>query len=81
MWMTPAQVAEQLGIDTGKVLDWLHTKELAGVNVATKSTGRPRWRISAADLETFLQRRKSSPSQAPAPRSRRKAPDVIQFYR
>ena len=78
-WLTSAQVAEQLGIDAGKVLDWIHSGQLPATNVATNTGGRPRWRIAAASLHEFLLRRQSP--AAPAPRlRRRKARDAIEFY-
>jgi hypothetical protein len=57
---TPAHVAASQNIDVGKVLDWIHAGELIARNLATRSGGRPRWRISPEHLEAFLLRRQSS---------------------
>jgi len=51
---TTSQVAQQLGVDQGKVLDWIHSGQLVAVNVATNSGGRPRWRVSQESLAEFL---------------------------
>jgi len=67
---SPPQIAELLGIDVGKCLDWIHSGELPASNIATVTGGRPRWRISAADLDAFLERRK--PQSAAKPARRRK---------
>jgi excisionase family DNA binding protein len=60
-WLTPPQLAKQLGVSPEKVLTWIRSGELPGVNVAERLTGRPRWRISPEALEQFLKRRESSP--------------------
>lgn len=78
-WYTPNQVAELLGIDSGKVLYWINTKQVVAVNVAEKATGKPRWRVSRAELDAFLARRQSSVPPVKAKR-RLQPPDVIKFY-
>jgi excisionase family DNA binding protein len=78
-WLTVPSIAESLGIDAGKVLGWLRSGELTGVNVAHRRDGRPRWRVSAEALEQFLQRRQSSPPAPPKSRRKRQA-GVIEFY-
>lgn len=76
---TTAEVAQQLAVDPGKVLDWIHSGQLVAVNVATNTGGRPRWRVSQESLAEFLARRKSQ--LPPSTRSRRKPKsDVIEFY-
>ncbi|MBC7854564.1 MAG: helix-turn-helix domain-containing protein [Pirellulaceae bacterium] len=72
------KVAEELGIDSGKVLAWIHSGELIAVDVAERRGGRARWRISQVELDAFLQRRQSRPP-VPAARPRRKLPAVEEF--
>ena len=78
-WMTPAQVATERGIRTGKVLAWIATGQLVAVNHATRLGGRPRWRISRAALDCFDAAR-SYRAPAPGPRRRRRDPDVVNFF-
>ena len=55
--LTPPQVARRLGVNPDKVLRWIRSGELSAVNVTTKPGGRPKYRIAAADLDTFKNRR------------------------
>jgi len=61
----PKEAAEFLGTDTEQVLAWIHSGELAAVNVAkTLNAKRPRWRISESDIGRFLLRRRHPASTA-----------------
>jgi len=71
-WLTPPQIARQLGVDAAKVIRWIGSGELVGVNVATSTGGRPRWRVAPEELEAFLGRRRATPATR-APRRRRAA--------
>lgn len=54
-YYTTQQAAEILGTDDEQILSWIHSGELAAVNVAKSLQGkRPRWRIAEADLGKFL---------------------------
>lgn len=81
LYLTPAQVAKLLGIDMSKVNRWIHSHELPAFNVAKSARGtKARWRISQADLETFLAGRRNMPATtAPKPTRRRRLPDVPQY--
>jgi excisionase family DNA binding protein len=80
-YVTPAQVAADLGVNQSKVLVWIHRGELRAVNVAARLGGRPRWRIAEEALDQFLAARSAKP---PAPvvrrRRRREDPAVTQFF-
>jgi hypothetical protein len=77
--LTPPQVAERDQVSPDKVLGWFRAGELRAVNVATRTTGRPRYRIDVADLLAFEQRRAAV--QTPVPRHRRtKAVDVTEYF-
>lgn len=78
-WHTPPQIAEQLGIEPQKVRTWIQRGELVASNVADRVDGRPRWRVSASELEAFLARRQSRPP-VKAARRRRVEPNVKQFF-
>ena len=66
--MTVAEAARWLRIAPGKVLQWIHGGELPATNVAARKTGRPRYRLTAADLALFQGRRAASATPADAPR-------------
>ncbi|MGH7137562.1 MAG: helix-turn-helix domain-containing protein, partial [Pirellulales bacterium] len=63
-WLTPPQLAKQLGVQAEKVLGWIRSGELRAVNVADRAGRRPRWRISAETIEEFLRRREAVPRSA-----------------
>jgi hypothetical protein len=65
-WLTPPQIAVQLGVDVAKVHGWIHRGELVASDLSERRGGqRPRWRIDPAELSAFLRRRQAQP---PAPR-------------
>lgn len=78
---TPALLAELWGVDEKKVLRFIATGELVAINLAQRSSGRPRWRISEEAAQAFLDRRQS---RVPSPRTtssrRKKATNVVEFY-
>ena len=77
-YRTPPEVADLYAVNANKVLGWIRSGELRATNVAASLIGRPRWRISPADLAVFEQRR--SAITPPKSRPRRKAVGVIQFF-
>ena len=60
-YKTPPEIAKELRIRPDKVLTWIRSGELVAVNLAENIGGRPRWRISEADLQDFLRRRQATP--------------------
>ena len=68
--ITPPAFAEFLGVNVGKVLDWIHSGTLEAHNVAAETTTRPRWRILPSSAEAFLLARASV--QPPKQQKRRK---------
>lgn len=48
------QIAKMLGVGANTVLRWIHDQELRASNISPQRGTRPRWRISANDLEEFL---------------------------
>ncbi len=79
-FFTAEQVAEALGVNQCKVLGWLHSGQLRGINVAASAGGRPRWRIRLADLEKFLAAR-AAPRPMPTQRRRKhRDSQLIEFF-
>jgi len=77
-WLSPPQIAKQLGIDPAKIIAWINSGQLNAINVAENLAGRPRYRVSSQALEDFLRRRSTSP--APQPVRRRKALFQRKYY-
>lgn len=76
---TVATVASLLGVDAGKILRWLNRGELIGVDISLDRGGKPRWRISQDELDSFLRRRSSSPPAVAAGQRRRAEPPQKYF--
>lgn len=66
--------AEGLGIDPGKVLAWLASGELVGIDVAERRGKKRHWRISDDDLRDDMRRRRSHPPAPAQPQTRRRNP-------
>jgi transposase len=80
--LTVRQVAAHYGVGPRKIIAWLERGELVGINVASKATGRPRWRISQDALQAFERRRSSSisaPGQLPT-RRRQRDSAVVEYF-
>ena len=77
---TPPQIAKRYAVNPDKVLAWIRSGELTAVNVATSSSGRPRWRITAAALAEIEGRRSSRPAAKPATRRRREPSLACEEY-
>ena len=78
-YVTPPQIGERFGVSTEKVIGWLLAGELRGFNLAARTGGRPRYRVSEADLAEFLERRSASVLRE-APRRRRRELSGRKFY-
>jgi excisionase family DNA binding protein len=65
-WLTPPEVAEQLGVDPSRVISWIRSGKLDAVNLSDGL--RPRYKIDPDELARFLAAR----STAPAPKPTRK---------
>lgn len=78
-WLTPPEVAKELGIEPEKVRAWIEARKLDAVNVAmeTGRTKQPRWRISREALEAFLASRSAEP--VARPRQKRKLGKVTEY--
>lgn len=77
---TVPQLADEYGVTQHTVLGWIRSGELAAVNVARKSGGRPQWRISREAIERFEAGRTATPKPAATKTRRQKSPEVIEFF-
>ncbi|MCD4728168.1 MAG: helix-turn-helix domain-containing protein [Pirellulales bacterium] len=78
-YLTPPAVAKRLAVDPAKILAWIRSGELRAVNTATTITGRPRYKISPADLAAFEAARAAGPTPKVV-RRRRKDPSATQYF-
>ncbi len=81
---TPEEVAAILGVSANKVLGWIGTKELLAINVATRRSQRPRWKISEEAFQAFQANRSNVatlPDRQPKTRTRRAVPAVRQWIK
>lgn len=76
-WLSPPKWAKILGIDPDKITALIRTGEIKACNLAVSKVGRPRYRISEAEMRAFLERRSSS---APPPATRRRSKKASQKY-
>lgn len=60
-YLTPPFVARLFAVDPATVRAWLQSGELRGINVASRSCRRPRWRISPEALAEFERLRAAVP--------------------
>jgi excisionase family DNA binding protein len=63
--IAPREYAQRLGVAENKVLTWIRSGELKALNVATKATGRPRWRLSEEAIREFEEGRTARPHGKP----------------
>jgi hypothetical protein len=67
---TPPQLAKRYRVSCDKIVRWILAGELAAMNLATTTSGRPRYRITAEALAAFEARRAVL---SPPPRRKRPA--------
>ncbi len=78
-YLTPPEIARRFSVDAAKILTWIRSGELRAINTATTTGGRPRYRISPADLAAFEASRAAGP-QPRVVRRRRKTPGITDFF-
>ena len=70
--LAPKEVAELYGVSIDVVLCWIKNGELRAVNAGRRASGgKPRWKVSPADLERFELARSNTPATRPQRRRRR----------
>ena len=79
-FLAPADVAEELGLDTPAVLRFIASGELVAHNMAAPGSRVNRWRIDPEDLRAFLLRRRSQAPTKQQRKPRRKPAAEVAFY-
>ena len=77
-FLTTSQAAEMLAVAPDKIVDWIHSGQLRGVDVATRRGSKARWRIALSDLESFIANRSISPT--PKVIRRKKSGFIPKYY-
>jgi hypothetical protein len=79
-YLSPADIAERFGVDVHKVLAWLRSGELRGIDVSARRGAKPRWRINPADLAAFEAARACTKTPEPARRRRKPDTGIIPYF-
>lgn len=72
VYFTPPEAARLLRVKPDKIIALIRRGELRGANLAIRLSGRPRFRIAAADLQAFLDARAAAAVAVPVTRRRRR---------
>ena len=79
--LTVPQLARIWGVSTNKVVGFIRSGELRATNLATSQSGRPRYAIDVADIQTFEAARAVVPTaKATTSKLRRRAPQNVKKY-
>lgn len=71
-YLTPPEAARIVRMKADRIIALVRSGEIKASNVATKLSGRPRYRIALSDLQDWLDRRAAASVATSAPRRRRK---------
>lgn len=75
----PSEIASARGVDVDTVRRWIASGELPAIDCSTTRGGKPRWRVSGADLAVFDANRRSK-TEAPMPRIRRRRDPAVREW-
>ena len=78
--MTPPEYANLKAVSVNTVLAWIKSGELKATNLASRSSRRPRYRISPVARREFELARSVVPATPAAPRVRRKSTPGVREY-
>ena len=79
-YLSPPEIARSRGVDVHKVAAWILSGELKAVNLATATSGRPRWKVSPEALAAFEAARSAGPQPKVSRVRRRKTPEIVEFF-
>jgi hypothetical protein len=77
--LTPPQLARRYGVKAERVIGWIRSGELRAIDLASKGSTRPRFRIDPKDIELFELRRSVQPA-VKTMRRKRTPTDVTAFF-
>lgn len=76
-------LTKKFGVGEATVLRWILSGQLKAMNVGRMpGLGKPRWRITEKALADFESARSTTvPARPTVRRTKRKSPEVIEFYK
>ena len=75
VYYTPPECGRLLRMKADRIITLIRSGEIRASNVATHLSGRPRFRIAAADLAAWLERRATASVESPRPRRQKRKPE------
>jgi excisionase family DNA binding protein len=73
-WLSPPQIAQVVGVTPEKIIAMIRSGELRAIDVATRGSRRPRFRVTPEDLDAWARGREAVPTPSPpAPRRGRRS--------
>lgn len=78
--ITPPMLAREWGVTVDKIIGFIRSGELVAIDASARRNQRPRYLIDRADIEDFERRRAVVPKPEPAPRRKRSAAGVKEFF-
>jgi hypothetical protein len=79
-WLSPPQVGRIVGVTPEKVIALIRNGEMRGINVASRGSRRPRYRVTPEDLTAWARGREVVPTPTPPAPRRRRQSGVKEFY-
>jgi hypothetical protein len=79
-WLSPPQVGQIVGVTPEKVIAMIRSGELRAIDVATRGSRRPRYRVRPEDLESWARGREAVPTPTARATRRRRQSGVKEFY-
>ena len=80
-YRTPQEQAELWHCSTEHVLDLIRDGRLKAFSLSKPGSKRPRWRFSTDAITEYESQHQAQVATKPARRTRRRAEDVIEFYK
>ena len=77
VYLTPPELAARYGCNASKVRGWIRDGELAAIDLATRGSSKPRYKISPEAIAEFERRRSATPRPRPI---RRRRPAAIKSF-
>jgi hypothetical protein len=76
-YLTPPELAQRYRCKASKIVGWIRSGELRALDLATRGSRRPRYRISPEAIAEFERRRSAAP--LPRPIRHRRPPTIKSF--
>lgn len=78
-YLTPPEIGKLLGCNSERIRGWIRSGELSAINLGN-SKRRPRWRITQAAFDDFLNRRSNVATAKPSTGRRRMHLEAVKAF-